>query len=91
MRRLLDDFYQESMDLLTRGIARTFADDSDQLAVPPHRLAWMVRTTLHGLVVELAYARSSEDLQRIDQVYVDMRTGFTRFVFHPTPSTEGAS
>ena len=91
VRRLLDDFYQESMDLLTRGITRTFADDSDQLAVPPHRLAWMVRTTLHGLVVELAYARSSADLQRIDQVYVDMRTGFTRFVFHPTPSTEGAS
>lgn len=91
VRRLLDDFYKESMDLLTRGISKTFADEHAQLSVPPARLAWMVRTTLHGLVVELAYAQTSSDLDTIDQVYADLRTGFARFVFHPIPLAEGAS
>jgi len=91
VRRLLDDFYTESMDLLTRGISKTFADDEAHLSVPPHRLAWMVRTTLHGLVVELAYARSSNDLQTIDQIYADLRAGFARFVFRPTHLAGGAT
>mgnify|MGYP001220447167 CR=1 FL=1 len=91
VRRLLDDFYQESMGLLTRGIQKAFRNDVDALTVPPDRLAWMVRTTLHGLVVELAYARGRDDLAVIDQVYADLRTGFSRFVLSPVRPQEGAT
>ena len=80
VRALLNDFYDESMRLLTNGIENTFAHLKDQLAVPPERLAWMVRTTLHGLVIELAFARSDDALQTIDQVYQDLRMGFATFV-----------
>ena len=89
VRKILDDFYDESMALLTTGIEKTFRNHLDQLFVSPERMAWIVRTTLHGLVIELAYARTAQDLDRIDQVYLDLRGVFARFALLPDP--EGGS
>ncbi len=76
IRSSVDDFLTESMVLLERGIRNAFADDMDELAVPPHRLAMLIRTTLHGLVVELSYAHTPSQFGRVDQVYRDLRNLF---------------
>jgi len=80
IRRHVDDFYTESMALLERGIRNVFADDLDDLAVPPERLAMIVRSVLHGLVVELSYARTPRQVERVDRTYRDLRDLFTRVV-----------
>ena len=43
---------------------------------PPHRLAMLIRTALHGLVVELSYDRTPFQLSRVDQAYQDFRNFF---------------
>lgn len=80
VREHLDRFYAESDEMLVRGIERVFAGELDRLALPPERLAWLVRTTLHGLIVELAYARTPNELARIDQSYADFRRFFEETV-----------
>jgi AcrR family transcriptional regulator len=67
------DFYGESMRLLEDGIREVFQDDP---SMPADRMAWMVRTALHGMIVELALARTDADLARLDQTYTDMRDTF---------------
>jgi AcrR family transcriptional regulator len=76
IRGAVDDFLSESMTLLERGIRNVFIDDMDNIAVPPHRLAMLIRTALHGLVVELSYARTPFQLSRVDQTYQDFRNFF---------------
>jgi AcrR family transcriptional regulator len=66
-------FYDESMGLLERGVRDVFADHLDDLGMPPDRLASVVRAGMHGMIVELANARSEEDLVRLDQTYRDLR------------------
>lgn len=73
-------FYLESTTLLEDAIRSVFATDLGQLAVPPQRMAVLVRVALEGLVVELAQARTSEDVAAVDQAYVDLRSLFERFV-----------
>lgn len=93
VRRLLDNFYDESMELLTQGIEKVFRAETHPLMMPAARVAWMVRTTLHGLVVELAYARTPSDFENVEQVYQDLREVFSMFILNPqTPITiaEGA-
>jgi AcrR family transcriptional regulator len=85
VKGLVDAFYTDSMALLTSGIEKAFRGRLDQLIVPPERLAWMVRATLHGLVIELAYASTPTELERIDQVYQDMRLAFSHFAITATP------
>ena len=88
IQKKLRSFYQESTDLLTDGIQLVFAESIDQLAIPPQRMATIIRILLEGLVVELAQAQSEEELQQIDQAYADMRGLFARFVIvqpEPTP------
>lgn len=72
----LEAFYTEVMGMLSNGIERTFEEQLEHLAVPPDRLANLVRMTTHGMVVELAMARNDEDMDRIDAVYSDMRRFF---------------
>jgi len=94
IRHHLDLFYKESMELLIQGIERVFHGDIPRLIIPPERLAWVVRTTVHGLVVELAYARDEEALTQIDRVYQDTRTIFARMaLLEPlsAPQQEGES
>ncbi len=80
IRAHVDDFYRESMILLERGVRNAFAEDAGQLAVPPDRLAMLIRTSIHGLVVELSYARTPGELERVDQAYRDLREFFARAV-----------
>jgi AcrR family transcriptional regulator len=80
IRTHVDDFYRESMILLERGVRNVFSNEAEQLAVPPDRLAMLIRTSIHGLVVELSYARTPSELARVDQAYRDLREFFARAV-----------
>ncbi|MEQ1568050.1 MAG: hypothetical protein ABMA64_20595 [Myxococcota bacterium] len=73
-------FYLESTRLLEDAIRAVFATDMGQLAVPPERMAVLVRVVLEGLVVELAQARTAADVAKVDQAYADLRSLFARFV-----------
>lgn len=73
-------FYQESTELLEDAIRLVFAADLGLLSVPPERMAVLVRVALEGLVVELAQARTAEDVARVDQAYADLRRLFEGFV-----------
>lgn len=84
VKRQLDTFYDEVMELLEDGVRRVFASESERMPLPPERLAMVVRTTVHGLVVELAYCRAPEDLERLDQLYADLRFIFSQVALGPT-------
>lgn len=84
-------FYAESTRLLEDAIRVVFASDLGQLAVPPERVARLVRVALEGLVVELAQARSAEDVAAIDQAYADLRALFARFVLAPGATVEAVT
>ncbi|MCB9688210.1 MAG: hypothetical protein H6738_17495 [Alphaproteobacteria bacterium] len=81
-------FYVESTDLLEDAIRAVLAADLPQLVVPPERLAVLVRVTLEGLVVELAQARTPEDVARVDQAYLDLRMMFGRLVSEPVEAPD---
>jgi AcrR family transcriptional regulator len=88
IRPYVDEFYNESTMLLERGIRNVFARDADQLAIPPERLAMVIRTALHGLVLELSFARTPSQLDKVDQTYQDLRNMFARVVLSGPTSTE---
>ena len=85
VKRQLDAFYDDVMQLLEDGVRRVFYSQADSMPIPPERLAWIVRTSVHGLVVELAYVRSPEDLERLDQIYQDLRYIFSRVALEAGP------
>lgn len=74
----LDTFYSESESLLSQAIARVFEGERTRMALPPDRLARLVRITLHGLIIELSYARTDADIARVDRAYRDLREVFVR-------------
>jgi len=76
VREHLDEFYEESNALLDGAIAQVFAEHLSAMTIPPKRLAAVVRTALHGLVVELSQARSEADRARVQQTYRDLRRIF---------------
>lgn len=78
IRPYVDEFYTESTMLLERGIRNVFSLDLDELAMPPERLAMVIRTALHGLVLELAFARTPGQVAKVDQTYRDLRNMFAR-------------
>jgi AcrR family transcriptional regulator len=80
IREHLDDFYAEAEGLLAQGVRHVFGPEVDRLVMPPERLARLVRTVIHGLIVELAYARNPADVAKIDQSYRDMRKIFENMV-----------
>jgi len=57
-----------------------FANQADQLAMPPERLAMVIRTALHGLVLELSFARTPTQLRKVEQTYLDLREMFAQVV-----------
>jgi TetR/AcrR family transcriptional regulator, cholesterol catabolism regulator len=68
-------FYEETTALLEGGIREAFEGEPP---LPSERLARLVRVTLHGLVVELAYARTDAERAAVDQSYADLRDLFVR-------------
>ena len=80
LRKKILVFYEESTDLLTDGIRLVFSNELDRLAIPPRRMANIIRVLLEGLLIELAQAHTEEELKHVDQCYADMRSLFARFV-----------
>ena len=76
IRGYLDEFVSESSELLQTGIEAVFSDQLDSLGIPPQRLARLVRTSMYGLIVELAYAKDAEALEVVEQTYHDLRHTF---------------
>jgi AcrR family transcriptional regulator len=76
IRGYLDEFVNESSELLQTGIEAVFSDHLDELSIPPERLARLVRASMYGLIVELAYAKDAEALLEVDQTYQDLRGTF---------------
>jgi AcrR family transcriptional regulator len=72
----LEDFVSEGMELLESGITKVFGDDLASMEIPPARLGRLVRVSMYGLIVELAYARDAEQLATVDQTYADLRDTF---------------
>ncbi len=80
VREDVDLFYTEGMALLEEGIREVFSEDLHRLRWPPERLANMIRVFLHGSVIELAYARTDEDFERLEQTWQDCREAFLSMV-----------
>lgn len=76
-------FADEGLALLEDGIRAVLAEDLAHLPLPPARLAFLVRTALCGLVVELSQARSEADLARVDAAYQDLRAFLGRALLAP--------
>jgi AcrR family transcriptional regulator len=70
----LEDFNAEALARVELGLLRLFSDQLDRLVLPPERLSRAVRTGLYGLIVELAAARTPEQLAAVDQTYRDVRS-----------------
>jgi len=79
----LDDFNAEALARVELGLMRLFSDQLDQLALPPERLSRAVRTGLYGLIVELAAARTPDQLAAVDQTYQDVRALLEQVVVTP--------
>lgn len=79
------DFNAESLARVELGLMRSFADQLAQLVLPPDRFARAVRTGLYGLVVELAAARTEEELAQVDQTYEDVRALLLQVVLDQVP------
>ena len=85
LREEADAFYSEAMGLLEDGIEATFSDQLGQLAVPPDHLARMVRACMHGLIIELAWARTPEEVAVVKQTYLDLKDTFARAILSGVP------
>lgn len=85
LRAYLDEFVDESTRLLVTGIEAVFSTEDDALSIPPERLARLVRTSMYGLIVELAFAKDEEALQAVDQTYHDLRTSFSTIALRRDP------
>ena len=82
-RFALSQFTRSLATLLEGGIREVFADEMARLALPPERLAFVVRVGLHGLVVELSRARSDAEVARVDRAYRDLRDQFAVVALRP--------
>lgn len=91
VRDHLDEFYAEADAFLETGIRAAFTEHLDDLIVPAPRLAHVVRTAMHGLVIELSYARSDADLERVEQTYRDLRRVFAQVALSPSSTPQGAA
>ncbi len=86
IRPYVEEFYRESTALLEKGIRNVFEMQLDELALPPQRLAMVIRTALHGLVMELSFARTPLQVERVNQTYRDLRNLFAQVVLnHSSP------
>jgi len=77
---MVDSFFIESTALLEDAIRAVFVEDLGRLTVPPDRMAVLIRVILEGLIIELAHARTAEQVAEVDAAYTDVRTLFERFV-----------
>ena len=81
----LDRLYQESTALLEESLVEVFGDQRARLTLPPARIAVLIRSTLEGLIVELALAKNEADRAIVEQAYLDFRTLFATSILKETP------
>jgi len=73
LRQHAEEFHDEVMALLIKGIRQLFSDDLDALRIPPDRVARLIHTTLCGLVVDLAQARTPAEVEMVNQTAEDFK------------------
>ena len=76
MRKQLDQFLDEVIVLIVQGIHKTLGPAVDTLAFSPERLARVVRTMFHGLVVEMALASNRDRRAKVRETFEDVREMF---------------
>lgn len=91
VRDRLADFHAESLARVELGLLRALPTELHRLVLPPDRLARAVRTGLHGLVVELAAARTPAERAAVHQTYEDVRTVLAAIVLEPAPDPAATS
>lgn len=74
-----DTFTAASTALLEDGIRAVLGPELDRLTLAPDRMAVLIRIALEGLTIELARARTVDDLAALDQAYADLRELVARF------------
>ena len=87
VREDLDRFQEEALEMIREGLVEVFADDHDRLRVPPDRLALLIWVAIRGLILELPFANSDADRQRVDRAYRDMRTLLAEGILTVEPVT----
>ena len=88
LRDDVDAFYAEAMAMLEDGIRHAFAEHLNEPTAPPDRLAVIVRVGMHGLVVELARARTEAEVAEVERAYRDLRQMFAQSVLSTPTSPE---
>jgi len=76
MRQHLDQFMDEVTGLIVEGIHNTLGSAVDTLAFSPERLARVVRTMFHGLIVEMALASNRSRRAQVRETFDDVREMF---------------
>ena len=84
-RQQLDRLYRESMELLEQSLKHVFGAQASSLILPPERIAILIRSTLEGLIVELALARTPLELDSVNQAYRDFRMLFEQGILKESP------
>ena len=73
MRKHLDEFMADVEGLIVEGLRNTLGPAANELALPPERVARMLRTIFHGLVVEMALASNRTTRARVRETFDDVR------------------
>jgi AcrR family transcriptional regulator len=76
MRKHLDEFMADVEGLIVEGLRNILGPAADALAFPPERVARMLRTIFHGLVVEMALASNRTTRTRVRETFDDVRQLF---------------
>ncbi len=87
LRAHVDDFNGEALSRLESALSRALRDELADISLPPARLARVLRATLYGLVVELAYARNPRDLAAVELAAADLADLLISTV-HPDPTVQ---
>lgn len=67
----LREFREAVIQLIVDGIHEVLGPAADRLILPPERLAPMLGTLFHGLLVDLAFAADQRDREATRQVFED--------------------
>jgi len=73
------------MELLEQSLKHVFGAQASSLILPPERIAILIRSTLEGLIVELALARTPLELESVNQAYRDFRMLFEQSILKESP------
>ena len=71
----LTSFNEEVSKLVVEGLNNVLGPSADRLLIPPDRVARLLQTVFHGLILELAYATAGDETNmRVRETFADART-----------------